>query len=351
MQSEGAMRLWIKDTGRWLTIAFVAGAWCAGWLCFLLESTRGPPGILYGAPGRGAFELVETFGLSYGTALLALFLLGALPVLLLGLLRNALDPDRRAASWLRWPLRSPSLVAAGLIWMALGVAVVASGSKYLMWSGLLAAFAVTYLTPFAVWNKDVLDAARPARWWRPRWPGWVTAAVYMALLAVNGLSQLALDKAADASPGLVISLLLSVAGWLLDACLVIAMIVVWINRAEWKSVRRDLGLMWGNKIGIAGELAWAFLCLATVALTLLAPVPLAAAWAVYYMPYYNQWLGASHQATPLAVQLTLWLVEHVVKFWYLIAMWSLPALGALYLDLALGRMVRPCLAASDKTGS
>jgi len=340
MQSERVMRLWIKDTGRWLTIAFVAGAWCAGWLCFLLESTRDPPGILYGAPGRGAFELVETFGLSYGTALLALFLLGALPVLLLGLLRNVMDPGRRAANGLRWPLRSPSLVAASLLWIALGVAVVASGSKYLTWGGVLAAFAVTYLTPFAMWNKEVLDAARPARWWRPRWPGWVTVAVCMALLAANWLSQFALDKAADASPGWVIPLLLPLADWLLDACLVIAMIVVWINRAEWKSVRRDLGQMWSNKIGIAGEWLWAFLCLATVALTLLAPVPLVAAWAVYYMPYYNEWLSASHQAMPLAVQLMLWLVEYVVKFWYVIAMWSLTAISAFYLNLVLGRMVR-----------
>jgi hypothetical protein len=241
-------------------------------------------------------------------------------------------------------------VLAGLIWSALSalcVALAESNSKYLF--GLIVAgFLAAYLTPFAAWNTEVLDAARPTRWWRPRWPGLRTVALYTVWLTAGWIFEgpgkymaMGFFMVMDLLPPWAILPLIDIADFSLDVYLAVALIVVWLNRARWQGVHDDFGRLWRG--GIVGELMWVCLFFAALALlALLAPVALVGGWALFIVPGYRALLA---DGLPPMMHLMVLLAEYFSKYWYL-PVYGLALPAGFYLNLALGRMVR-----SHQTGA
>jgi hypothetical protein len=136
-----------------------AGDWLSGWL------------------GAGWWPWA-VFGLS-GIVLIGSYLA----------LEAVLRLDRDGLSWpaIRWGLgvfRSPrgGLVVVLLPALFPALALLDPGGWVTLISWLLAYCFVAFVAPFAIFRSEVVQAPRPASWWRPRWPG--IAPVGAALLLV-----------------------------------------------------------------------------------------------------------------------------------------------------------------------
>ena len=339
-RTDGALELGVRadprtESRHWLIVALLAGLWSAGWTWVLLASMRASPGVISDRPGRGAFDLVEVpLGRPYGVALLALFLSAGLLILLPGLFRNLLDPARRAIDALLWPLRSRGFVLACAFWMAAGViaAFRMRDMSWLEWSAIALLAAGWLLMPFACWNPAMLAAARPLRWWRPRWPG-SGAVVFAALMLA---ASLLLQFCADALAGTG-GLGRTALAWLLGdmlAVLCLAMAaVVWLDRGRWRSTAAHVRRLPGGRF--VGESIWLYAALWVVGLVVAVPVLVAALLVVFALPQFELHAQAGGQPVPALLRgvagffrhgLGLQLAAEVPMGWYF--------------GLVLGRLLR-----------
>ncbi len=262
------------------------------------------PGILTAQGSRGAYELIELpTGLPSAAMMAACFLLAMLFSLLIGMLRNWLDPQREAWRAVRWAFGSASLNIAAIVLLgltALATARSAVGQGDEIMAALMIACTVLLAVPFFALNKRTLSDPSPARWWSPAWPGWIAllATVFVLIVSVSTGWALELLRVSGVSGGMramaeVCDSILSFFLWLLAT-------VVWLDRGDRHAV---LG-HWRRVVSwpVLRLLIWQSLLMLMAFLALMVPVLLLAVLAIYVVPQYEQWAQQSGKslAAPLA---------------------------------------------------
>lgn len=317
-------------------MALLIGGWCAGWLWFLLALTWGMPGILTMESDRGAFELLEFAAVRpYPQVLVAVFLFFMLPPLLLGALRNGWDGGGRARAALAWPLRAPAFWLPGVLWFVgwASLSFVLHDSDGLQLVALTVSTLVFVAMPFFGLNPSTLDAAAPARWWRPGWPGIRALAICLALWAASSLISFLLGELSAAAPTVWMSASLLVVDELGSACFLVIAIATWLNRGHWRAVRSDLSRIWRN--GFVGAYVWQSAAIAVVFVALAFPILVCAILAIFVIPQYGQWASATGAQLPTGLRLVAEVYGADVT---LLFVFCVP-LG-LYLTLVQGRLMR-----------
>lgn len=316
--------------------SLLTGGWCAGWLWFLLALTWGMPGILTMESDRGAFELLEFAAMQpYPKVPVAVFLFFMLPPLLLGALRNGWDGGGRARAALAWPLGASGFWLPGVLWCVGWAALwfVLRSSDGLQLVASTVSMLVVVAIPFFGLNPSTLDAAAPARWWRPGWPGLRALALCLALWAASSLAGFMLAELSAVASTSWISLSLLVGEELGSACFLVITIAIWLNRGHWRAVRGDLSRIWRN--GFVGAYVWQSAAIAVVFIALAVPILMCAILAIFVIPQYEQWASATGAELPTGLRLLreIWGVDVTLLFVFL------GPLG-LYLTLVQGRLMR-----------
>ena len=330
------MKLWDGGSGRWIAFALLIGGWCAGWLWFLLALTWGIPGILTMESNRGAFELLEFAAMRpYPQVLVAVFLFFMLAPLLLGALRNGWDGGGRARAALAWPLRASAFWFPGVLW-CVGWAALWFVLQYrdeLQLVALAVSMLVFVAMPFFGLNPSTLDAAAPARWWRPDWPGLRALAMCLALWVASSLASFVLGELSALAPTSWMSVSLLAVDELGSACFLVIAIATWLNRGHWRAVRGDLSRIWRN--GFVGAYVWQSVAIAVVFIALAFPILVCAILAIFVIPQYEQWATATGVELPTGLRL-LGEICHADVTWLFVFVVPL----GLYLTLVQGRLMR-----------
>lgn len=325
-----------RTCSRWLAGCTVFAAWCAGSVWALFETTRAYPGVITMRPGRGAFELSEfVLGVPAGTAFLGLFLLSFVAMLMVGGLRNWLDPDRQAMDSIRWTFASASLNATLLFLVAIAcLAVIAVGRRSDAWT---ACFFFSYLlgvcvTPFAGLNADTLMRPKLMRWWRLRWPGWRAALLASGVILAESASGLCLDMLASLGGPAWWLALSNAIDSVLFFLLWVFVAVAWILRgslaAAWRSFRKLL--RWRRLRALLWQGLFSTVLLTGFALPILA----AAVLTIFVIPQYASWAESPGHALSWPLQMLAQAGSHNGG-----AVYPFILVGTVYLVLVRGRLL------------
>lgn len=311
-------------------------SWCAGWLWFLLAFTHGMPGILTMKSDRGAFELLEFFaGRPYPQVLFAVFLICMLLPLLLGAWRSWCDRDGRAREAMAWPLRATTFWLPCVLWCMgwTAVSFIVHDREGLDLAAMAVSMLVLVATPFLCLNPSTLDDAAPARWWQPSWPGVRALAMCLALWAAYMLISFVVEELIAVASTSWAAVLLSILDELLSACVLVIAIAAWLNRGHWRAVRSDLLSICRN--GFVGEYVWQSVAIGVVFIALAFPILVSAVLAIFVIPQYEHWAGATGAQLPTGLRL----LGDVYRSDGILLFVSLVPLG-LYFTLVQGRLMR-----------
>lgn len=317
-----------------MAVAFLASSWCTAWLWLLLAMTRPMPGIISFKSDLGAMELLEFAGAPYTTMLLAIFLLGLLPPLLLHALRPWCDHDGKAVEALQWPLLTAWLWLPCVLWIVVGLVLLllfttpaiagTGGYALVLLSGAV--------LPFVCLNPATLDATSPSHWWRPAWPGWTALKFCLATWLAATVSSVGLEWWADVADNVLMVLL-----WVLDEIVsliaAVAFVCFWLNRGRLQQARADLRGI-ANPTFIKG-LLWQGLVLLYLLAVLAVPIVVVGVLLIFVIPQYEQWLQGMERPRPT------WMVMLTTAARQELSLYVLTAAPlALYVGLVQARFIR-----------
>lgn len=243
-----------SGAGRAAAGAAATGVWAAA--CSLLpqiayrsldEPLRTQALALFSVPARGVLRALGMPGADpwIGQAVLA-FVLFAVASLVARALARALDRDGVSQQALRWTVRTwPMPVAWGAALAALTWGAAWLDARFAL-QGVLAAltpFAGLLTLPFFCLRASVLHADRPARLWRPGWPG--SAALVAGLLGLGVVLAIGtvwgtVKGSDEARAPLGLLIVGQLAWWLLWGCASTVLVMPWVRRSSWRALPGDL---------------------------------------------------------------------------------------------------------------
>lgn len=231
----------------------------------------------------------------------------------------------RAREAFFWPLQRvvgfwPTFVA--LCAVPFSVALVEAPPEVLVYSLPVLAVACFFALPLGVLDRAVLESPRGAGWWRPKWPGLDTLAVFVGLaalpIALGGIEDLGW---AHAPPAL--ALVWSAATALLALCCLILQVDCMVNRR-----RPDLRVLrWPM---LARYVVWSVRQFA-IGAWLVPPLLIASYYLVFDAPQLGALLKAAGNPTVAVITAA---ANAITTYWWLLSI--LPI--ALYTWLGAGRL-------------
>ena len=294
------------------------------------------PGILTMKSDLGAFELLEfPAGRPYPQVLFAMFLFCMLPPLLLGVLRDWLDRNKRARQAMVWPLRAMAFWLPCVLWWIgwIVVPVIFPGSDGAKVAAVAISMLILIAVPFMCLNPSTLDDLAPTKWWRSGWPGWHALLLCLVVWVASMLASFVAEEVVAISTAGWLTVLLSLLDELLSACVLVLVIAIWLNRGRGQAVRSDLLRI--ARSGFVGEYFWQTLVMAVGAIGLGFPLLVAAMEAIFVIPQYEQWAEGAGTRLPLGLRLVVDVYRGNDALLFVLA---LPF--ALYLTLVQGRLMR-----------